>query len=96
MKLLTLFCILLQILDGLFTWYGVTHLSVGLEAEGNIIVKEAMRAIGVIPALVLIKGFAVLILLKLYQHSSKAFLSIICGLYGAVALLWIVALFRFA
>lgn len=95
MKLLTFFCILLQILDGLFTWYGVTHLSIGLEAEGNIIVKEAMRAIGVIPALVLIKGFAIVILLKLYQESCRSFLSIVCGLYTAVIVLWIVALFRF-
>ena len=94
MKLLTILCIILQVLDGIFTGYGVTMLPQGLDMEGNILVKESMRALGVIPALLIIKLFGILIILKLYQiNSSKHILSFICGIYTISAMLWIVTLF---
>lgn len=94
MKLLTILCVLLQVIDGILTWYGVTTLPMRLDAEGNILVKTAMQAIGVIPALFLIKSFGIAITLKLYQiQSSKIILSVICGIYTISAIFWIIALF---
>lgn len=50
----------LQILDGALTASGVSLF--GLRAEANLLIRIAMEQLGAIPALVLLKGIALLII----------------------------------
>jgi hypothetical protein len=56
--------IALQILDGLLTLTGTYTL--GINAEGNPLLKSLMLSIGLVPALLLTKGLCVGIVLTLY------------------------------
>lgn len=86
--------ILLQILDGILTYIGVSALSHGIDAEGNPIVKFLMRNLGPGTALLLVKGFAVSIIFYLRNASShlvmlKVALYTVNLLYLISAVLWI-------
>lgn len=52
--------VFLNILDAILTTIGMNRL--GLEAEGNPLLYHLMTRIGVIPALVLVKGFVIFLL----------------------------------
>jgi hypothetical protein len=47
-----------QICDGVLTGIGVTHF--GLEAEGNVLLRQCMEMIGAIPALLILKSLSIL------------------------------------
>jgi uncharacterized membrane protein len=64
--------VLLQILDGIFTYAGVENLGVGTDIEGNPLVKFAMDAVGPGTALVLIKGAAIGLVLYVKATISPA------------------------
>lgn len=51
--------VLLQVVDGIFTYAGVTTLGLGNEAEGNPIVRSLMYALGPGKALMLVKGLSI-------------------------------------
>lgn len=93
-KLLVISCIVLQILDGLFTGYGAINSSLGIDVEGNPIVKMCMSYIGIIPALLIIKGtgiFAIHFMNRIKTHTI--FFVIIFGLYFPVIALWVKVIF---
>lgn len=49
--------IFLQFLDGYLTYLGVS--SLGIDMEGNLLLKSLMESIGVVPALLIFKGIAI-------------------------------------
>jgi hypothetical protein len=79
---------LLQIFDGLFTWWGVKFLGHGTNAEGNPIVKYIMDNLGVVPGLVLIKGIAIVVIYYLYTHLKTKSLGLLCLVYTIVVGIW--------
>ncbi len=91
---LVLACIILQILDGSFTAYGVTYSSLGLDAEANPLVKTMMSIFGIIPGIVLVKasGIAALRFMQKIQTPTY-FFAIICGIYSWVVYVWFKATF---
>jgi hypothetical protein len=60
--------ILLQILDGLLTYFGM--LRFGVEYEGNPLINFTMETIGVAPALILYKGIGVCMMLYLLYYEE--------------------------
>ena len=92
-KILILFCIILQILDGVFTWYGVTHSQLGLGVEGNPILKNCMAVFGIIPGLLIVKGSAILVIHHLRRTAPTHFFGIIFGIYVFVVGLWFKVIF---
>jgi hypothetical protein len=93
-KLLVLACIVLQILDGSFTAYGATFSSLGLNIEGNPMVKYVMTLCGIVPGLFLVKSFGIaLIHLMNRGNAPTYFFAIIFGIYSWVIYLWIDATF---
>lgn len=60
----------LQVLDGVLTASGVSFF--GMQAEGNMLIRVAMEQLGAIPALVLLKSIAILIV------------GLLCGLASTV------------
>lgn len=85
---------MLQVLDGILTGLGVSILPGGLEAEGNPLVKEAMRAIGVVPALALIKSVGIVAVVQVYKAlATPIILSFVCGIYSISSVVWILVLF---
>jgi len=90
MKSLAIICIILQVLDGILTGLGVNVLPAGLDSEGNPLVKEAMRVLGVIPALFIIKAVGVVAVLQVYRAlTSPIVLSLVCGIYTISSVVWI-------
>ncbi len=59
----------LQILDGVLTTLGVN--SFGTEAEGNIMLRSLMELIGHVPALILAKALAIIVVAILCSLSTK-------------------------
>ena len=91
---LFLACIILQILDGAFTGYAATHSSLGLDVEGNPLVKQAMLLMGVFPALFLMKSLAIFFLVMLNRLKTSILIPcIIFGLYAPVVSAWSYILF---
>lgn len=86
-------CIILQILDGTFTAYGVMYSSLHLDVEGNPIIKSAMSIFGIIPGLVLVKGIAILVIHALRKTAPNFFFGIIFGIYTLVVGLWVKVIF---
>jgi hypothetical protein len=88
--LLVLACIILQILDGLFTAHGVMYSSLGLNVEANPFVKTMMSVFGIIPGIFLVKtsGIAILRFMQKLQTPTY-FFAIICGIYSWVVYLWV-------
>ena len=73
----------LQILDGLLTGIGMAQY--GTAMEGNILLRSLMTAIGYAPALFLVKGASVaLIVLLCHQTTKISWLK--PALYGVMAL----------
>lgn len=83
---------LLQILDGVLTAIGVAHL--GTEVEGNTLIRFLMEHLGYIPALVLIKTVALMVITGICVLSSKvqwlgfAMKAVICIYVGAAIVPW--------
>ena len=96
MVILCLVMSVLQIGDGILTGIGVARF--GTHAEGNMIIKYAMDSIGYIPALILIKGFALVVIAGLFSMSPKvswlpqAFKAVIAIYLGAAIIPWTYAL----
>ena len=87
----------LQVLDGVLTTLGVNHF--GTEAEGNILLRSLMELIGHIPALIIAKGIALVVIAALCMLSnqiswvSRAF-KLVIGIYILAAILpWTMILF---
>lgn len=59
----------LQIVDGILTGIGVAHL--GTEVEGNSFIRMLMEHLGYIPALVLIKTIALMVIAGICALSSR-------------------------
>jgi hypothetical protein len=92
MKYLAIFCIVLQVLDGILTALGVNML--GLNAEGNPLVKECMRLFGVVPALTAFKILGIFAVVQIYNAvTSPVVLSFVCGIYSVTSVAWIFILF---
>jgi hypothetical protein len=85
--------IILQVIDGLFTYAGVRCLGIGMEVEGNPLIKSLMYAIGPGTALVAVKGLAIVTLLYVKRASRELvmlgkLISRINLLYMLSAALW--------
>lgn len=84
--------IALQILDGIFTATGV-HLF-GTAAEGNLILRSLMHTLGCIPALILAKSFAIMVIVLLCSLTAQVrwltgALKLVAFVYlGAAVLPW--------
>lgn len=61
--------ITLQILDGVLTGYGMNFF--GTDMEGNVLLRTLMNAIGVIPALLLVKSIAIAVIIVLVSLSAQ-------------------------
>jgi hypothetical protein len=82
--LLGLVLIALQVADGVLTGMGMAHF--GIHAEGNVLLKSLMQLIGYVPALVLAKGLAVIVVCTLCVLSNKIFwipraMKVVIGIY---------------
>lgn len=75
--------IVCQLLDGILTWIGVGHFGVALEA--NPLLRSFIEELGLLPALVLFKSSAILIIISLcyienwvswINHALKALIAI--------------------
>lgn len=78
---------ILQILDGLLTFWGVSNF--GPNVEGNPLVKSLIEKFGADAALLSIKLFGIFLsflFVKLEAHKVLIFLT---GLYGGVVLIWL-------
>lgn len=73
----------LQVLDGVLTGIGIMHWGVG--AEGNLIVRTIMEQLGFVPALVLVKS-AALVVIALLCYLSKNVLWIGTALKAVIAI----------
>lgn len=60
---------ILQVLDGVLTAIGVAHL--GTEVEGNALIRYFMEHLGYIPALVVIKSIALLVIVGICALSRQ-------------------------
>lgn len=82
--------VLIQILDGVFTALGVAHL--GVEAEGNPLLRSAMHTFGYIPTLVAAKSLSVGIVFALWAFASKVLwvekaMALVAALYMVAAII---------
>lgn len=94
MKILVALCILLQILDGIFTGYGIFNSSFGIDAEGNPLVKYVINSIGVVPGLILVKSFAIAAVLYMQKIKVSALaVGLVCGIYVPVVGTWAYIIF---
>lgn len=93
-SLLFALCILLQVLDGIFTGYAATQSSLGINVEGNPLVKELMLLLGIFPALFLVKSLAIAFLLCLKRIETGIVVPLIVfGFYTPVVATWAYILF---
>lgn len=58
----------LQVMDGILTGIGISRY--GIEAEGNLFIRTLMQQFGWVQALVLVKGFSVVIIATLCLLST--------------------------
>jgi hypothetical protein len=59
----------LQVIDGVFTGIGVSHF--GTEIEGNILIRSLMEQIGFVEALIVVKGFALVVIVAICSLAGK-------------------------
>lgn len=59
----------LQVADGVLTGIGVAYL--GFEAEGNVMLRLLMEAVGLVPALLLVKSLALFSLFPLLAYVNE-------------------------
>ena len=95
---LALLLIVCQLLDGIATAAGMHRF--GISLEGNFILRETMKLIGVIPTLLLAKGAAIGMTIGLRQMGSQVVwvgqaLLLLCLVYISAALIpWLMILTR--
>ena len=95
---LALLLIVCQLLDGMATAAGMHRFGVGL--EGNFLLRETMKLIGVIPTLLVAKGAAIGMTIGLRQMGSQVIwvgqaLLLLCLVYISAALIpWLIILTR--
>ena len=65
-KQITLYNIILQILDGLLTFWGVNFLGYGTAIEGNPFVSYLMNTFGVFNGLLIAKLFGIIMIISLH------------------------------
>jgi hypothetical protein len=86
--------LVVQILDGYFTYRGIRDLGLGVEIEGNPLVALAIGAFGVRIALVLVKTVATLLGIFLHTRRYHRVLAILTALYVVAAIgPWVVLLY---
>jgi hypothetical protein len=89
-----IFNIVLQVLDGVFTYIGVLHY--GIEIEGNPLVRNTFLAIGAAPTLLLFKGSAIVVVSVLKKVSNAPLTRRLMGfvnlVYCVSAMLWVYVL----
>jgi len=92
MLLLASIMMLLQVIDGILTGIGISHL--GISAEGNLLLRVMMEQLGYIPTLVLVKTLALFIIAALCFISmqvswiAKAMRLMIAIYLGAAIIPW--------
>src|SRR3989344_7958161 len=76
--------IVLQVLDGILTYCGITHTSLGLDYEGNYLLVLLAIKVGVSTALILFKGVSIGIgwLIFKYCRDQKMIMHILLFLNG--------------
>jgi hypothetical protein len=95
---LALLLILCQLLDGLATAAGMHRF--GVSFEGNFLLRETMKLIGVIPTLLLAKGAAIGMTIGLRRMGSQVMwvgeaLLLLCLVYISAAIVpWFIILTR--
>lgn len=89
LKIWAALLIILQVLDGLFTFWGIENF--GTKVEGNPLVKSLIESWGPEQVLITIKLFAVGIIIFLMSQKALKPLIFIAGAYVAVVYMW----FRF-
>ena len=82
---LCLVLVALQLFDGLLTARGVMIL--GIESEGNLIIRNLMYLLGVAPALVLVKTVAITIVVALGLISESV--TWLCGALRGLAVVYL-------
>ncbi|MBX7144418.1 MAG: DUF5658 family protein [Oligoflexia bacterium] len=94
--LLGLILAALQVMDGVLTAVGVIHL--GVHVEGNVIIRTLMEQIGAIPALLIIKGVALAVIVGICGMAAHvkwltlAMRAIIVIYVGAAVIPWSVVI----
>lgn len=90
------YLILLQVLDGLLTYWGVVYTGYGPQIEGNPLLQYLIIQFGPGIALFSVKCFAIVLLLVWYKHFKKTnsyFCKISCLIlsiiYSIVVVLWL-------
>lgn len=86
---------ILQLLDGLLTYIGVTLF--GSEAEGNYLIRYLIETIGLELGLIIPKITAIALIYFLYRQINKnsiveKCLYVLLGFYLAVVITWILSL----
>lgn len=76
--------VVLQLLDGVLTARGVFIL--GIESEGNFIIRSLMQALGIIPALLIVKTIAISIVVSLGIISESV--PWLCGALRGLAVVY--------
>lgn len=90
--------ILLQIFDGILTGLGMNFF--GTDMEGNVLLRTMMHTLGVVPALLVVKSFAISVIIVLVNLSSQVkwlplAMKGVIGLYLLAAIIpWSVILAR--
>ncbi len=93
---LALLLIVCQLLDGMATAAGMHRF--GISLEGNFLLRETMKLIGVIPTLLIAKGAAIGMTIGLRQMGSQVVwvgeaLLLLCLVYISAALIpWLIIL----
>lgn len=81
--------ILLQIADGILTWYGINRTSLGIDYEANSVIAFFVQNFNDIAALASLKIISIILGAILYYHRNLvAFaIKISCYLYGLTILM---------
>lgn len=96
-KILLVLLILLQVADGVLTHRGVSLL--GIEAEGNLLIKKSIEFFGLVPGIIIPKIVATSVLLFLWKSGEfkhialKVLLIFTSLLYLIAAVGWVYILY---
>ena len=86
--------LVVQILDGYFTYRGIRDLGLGVAIEGNPLVALAISALGVRLGLLLAKGLATVFGVILHTHRYHRVLATLTAIYVVAAIApWMVLLY---
>ncbi len=86
---LTVVLVVLQILDGILTYAGMS--TFGLRAEGNPLLRSLMSIVGIIPAIAITKASCIAVIMALCAQAHRiswlpVALTFIAGIYAAAAI----------